>query len=198
MKRNNFVKEAITLCCGGFILSQSECYQNIKKLSILLLIFGFISCDEAEELTEIDFDATFTEQVTVTLTDSGTTFSESLTINLADNSDVADYLDNLESINITNVSYEIMDYVGVDTATGEITADAAGQSFGPYQHDFFTNDQNNTIFPFQETSQLNTVANSFLSNNQLTIVFSGTQDPAQNGSFVIEVTLDVDVTAQAL
>jgi len=32
----------------------------------------------------------------------------------------------------------------------------------------------------------------------LNIQFSGTQTPAQDGSFVVEVTLDLDVTAQAL
>lgn len=174
---------------------------TVKKLKMTCLIFailGVISCDEVEDLTEFDFNTSLTEEFTIPLTAENTSIDGSFTFNLEDNEDVADYLGNIESIEITNASYMIKNYVGTEEATGTISASAAAQEFGPYSHTFFTDAQNATVFEFTDTSKLNVVANSLLSNNQLNVVFSGTQNPAQVGSLTIEVTFDLTVTAQAL
>jgi hypothetical protein len=171
--------------------------KNMKNFFILFAVIALIGCDEVDELTEVDFSTILTEDVMVTLTDDATSISQSLTLNLADNDDIEPYLSKIESINITSASYVLKNYVGVEEATGTLTASAASQTFGPFQHTFFADAQSGTVFTL-DPSQLNALANSLTSNNQLTVQFSGTQNPAQNGSFVIEISLDLDVTAQAL
>lgn len=159
---------------------------------------SFSSCDEVDELTQIDFDTDITEEITVNLSDASDSFTGNVMINLADNSDIEEYLSNIEDIQITEASYILKNYVGEEIATGSITATAASQSFGPYSHTFFTDAQNGTVFEFDDAAKLNTVANTLQNTNQLNVQFSGTQDPAQNGSFIIEVTFKLNVTAQAL
>ena len=171
--------------------------KNIKTLFILLLIFSFVSCEEVDELTQIDLNTTLTEEVQVTLSENNASLSESLTINLADNDDIEPYLNQIESITVTSASYVIKDYNGVETATGELTVSANSEVFGPFQHTFFTDDQNSSVFNF-DASRLNALSSSLSSNNQLSLNVNGTQDPAQNANFTVEFTIDVDVTAQAL
>lgn len=171
---------------------------NISTILILLLLsINIWSCDEVDELTEIDFSTTLSEEVSITLSDTDTSMNGSLNINLADNEDIEPYLSKIESISITSASYVIKNYVGEETATGALTITAASQTFGPFQHTFFTDAQSGTSFSL-DSSRLNALANSLASNNQLSIQFSGTQDPAQNGSFTLEITLETEVTAQAL
>jgi len=170
---------------------------TIKIFIILLLSLNFTGCDEVDELSEVDFSTTLSEEVPVTLSDTDTSINGSIFINLADNDDIEPYLSKIESISITSASYIIKNYIGEETATGTLTITAASQTFGPFQHTFFTDDQNGTSFSL-DSSGLNALANSLASNNQLSIQFSGTQDPAQNGSFNIEITIETEVTAQAL
>lgn len=172
--------------------------KTLKTFVILFAAINLISCDEVDELTRIDLNANFTEEVTITLTEDNTNIDGNVNINLADDPDLVDYLSKIEDIKITEASYKIKNYVGVEEATGTIAAVAAAQNFGPYDHTFFTNAQNGTVFAFDDVSKLNTVANTLQSTNQLNIQFSGSHAPAQNGSFVIEVTFKLNVTAQAL
>lgn len=172
--------------------------KTLKRACFFLAILGMYSCDEVAELTEFDFDTSITEEFTVPLTDDNTELNGSFLVNLEDNEDVSEYLGNIEAIEITDASYTIINYVGAEEATGSISATAASQTFGPYNHTFFTDVQNATVFEFEDTSKLNTVANSLLNNNQVEVQFSGTQDPAQNGSLTIRVTFQLNVTAQVL
>lgn len=171
--------------------------KNLKKLVLILSVLVFASCDEVDELTRVDFDTTLTEDVVVTLSDSNASLSESFSINLADNDDIEPYLSKIESITVTSASYVIKDYNGIETATGSITVNANSEVFGPFQHTFFTDDQNGTVFNF-DASRLNALGSSLANNNQLSLNVNGTQDPAQNANFTIEFTIEVDVTAQAL
>ena len=170
----------------------------LKTLFILFATINLISCDEVDKLTQVDLDATFTEEATINLTDDNTNINGSVNINLADDPDLADYLSNIEDIEITEAFYKIKNYVGVEDATGSITATVASQSFGPYDHTFFTDAQNGIVFEFNDVAKINTVANTLQNSNQVNLLFSGTHAPAQNGSFVIEVTFKLNVTAQAL
>ena len=124
--------------------------KTLKTILILFAAINLISCDEVDELTQIDLDATFTEEVTINLTQDNTNINGSVNINLADDPDLADYLSNIEDVEITEASYKIKNYVGVEEATGSITATAASQNFGPYDHTFFTDAQNGTVFEFND------------------------------------------------
>jgi hypothetical protein len=172
-------------------------FNNLKNLALILSVVVFTSCEEIEELTEVDFNSTLTQEVSVTLSENNTSISESLTIRLADNEDIEPYLNQIESITVTSASYRIKDYNGIEMATGSIIVNANAEVFGPFQHTFFTDDQNATVFTLNP-SQLNALASTLRSSNQLIVQFSGTQDPAQNANFNIEFSIVVEVTAQAL
>ncbi len=69
----------------------------IKYLTVLVLVFGYTSCDELDKLTEIDLDTTVTKNIPVTVTDGvgeSVDISNSITINIADYID-ADYLNDI-------------------------------------------------------------------------------------------------------
>jgi len=170
---------------------------KLKNLVLILSVLTFASCDEIDELTKVDFNSTLTQEVSVTLSENNASISESLTIRLADNEDIEPYLNQIESITVTSASYVIKDYDGIEAATGSITVNANSEIFGPFQHTFFADDQNNTKFSF-EASSLNALGSSLNSNNQLNLNVNGTQDPAQNASFTVEFSIEVEVTAQAL
>lgn len=170
---------------------------TIKIFIILLLSLNFNGCEEVDELTRVDFNTTLTEEVMVALSESNAGFDENFTLNLANNDDIEPYLDKIESISITSATYTIKDYSGLDTATGSLTLNAASELFGPFQHTFFEDDQNATIFTLDD-SKLNALANSLTSSNQLSIDVSGSQNPAQNASFTVEFRFQLEVTAQAL
>ena len=170
---------------------------KLKNLVLILSVLTFASCDEIDELTKVDFNSTLTQEVSVTLSENNASISESLTIRLADNEDIEPYLNQIESITVTSASYVIKDYDGIEAATGSITVNTNSEVFGPFQHTFFADDQNNTKFSF-EASSLNALGSSLNSNNQLNLNVNGTQDPAQNASFTVEFSIEVEVTAQAL
>lgn len=174
---------------------------NRKKLILLVLFVAFISfsCDEVDELTEIDIDTSLTEVVTITFSeDNPESVNGTMLIDLSNNTQLQPYLDQIEDVEISSASYKFLNYVGSENASGTLSATAAGQNFGPFQHSFFSDTQNQTVFPFEGTTQLNLVADSILANNQVSIQFSGTQTPAQNGSLTLQVTMQVTVTAQPL
>ena len=76
----------------------------ISKISVLLLtMIAVISCDKLEELADINFTQSFTETVSVNVSEESETpqsWSESSTINIASNSMVQEYKDLIKNITI--------------------------------------------------------------------------------------------------
>ena len=171
----------------------------MKATSILLILisFLFVSCDEVEELAEFNVTTTLSETATITLSENNSTYSEAIIISLEDNSDISPYLDQIESVEILEGYYKIENYQGVDEATGTFDVTIATQAFGPYIHNFGADAQAQTEFTLP-AAELTTLSSDLLNTQNIVMTFDGTQDPAQNGSFDVEVTLTVKVTAQAL
>jgi hypothetical protein len=172
--------------------------KNPRTYLILLVFFGLTSCDEVEELTEVDFNATLSEEVNVTLSEEQPDINGSLVINLDENIDIAQYSGKIISIEITDAYYVLKNYVGLEEATGNLTATAASETFGPFEHAFFTDAQSGKTFTLNDISKLKAVSNALKANKQLNIQFSGEQIPAQDASFNVEFTLKLKVTAQPL
>ena len=65
---------------------------------VFLLVSSFVSCDELDELTEVDFDTTLNENVAVTVpAGEDLVLNETMLINMS-NSDTEDYMDVLQSL----------------------------------------------------------------------------------------------------
>ena len=82
--------------------------KTIKTFFFLLtVVVTAISCDAVDELTEIDVDTTITKDLVITVADGKTTFSESASISI-DNEQVQDNLDRIEDLQITKLTYKIL------------------------------------------------------------------------------------------
>lgn len=169
-----------------------------KLIYLCIALVTIASCDEIDELTEVDFNTTITEEVSINFSDQSTSFNETINIDLANNSDISPYLDRIEGIQITNATYQLSNYVGTAGATGTATVTSSGETFGPFSHDFDQDTQSMEDFPLTGATKLNTLESALRSNNQLSISISGSQDPAQNGSVTAIFTFRLEVTAQAL
>lgn len=169
-----------------------------KLLLLFLAICCFYSCDKIDELTEVDFNTTFTEEVVINLSDQSDAFSGTIMIDLAENPDIEPYLNKLENIKITSATYQIVSYQGDPAATGDAGVTAVGQFFGPYNHSFQQDLNSGQSFELSGADKLNELANSLQSTQQLNIVVAGTQNPAQIGSLTIRFTINTEITAQAL
>jgi len=169
-----------------------------KLLYVCFAFIAFTSCDDLEELTEVDFNTTISEQVTINFSDQNTSFSESIEIDFSGNSDLEPYLDRIEEIQITNASYQLSNYTGTAGATGTAAITSSGETFGPFSHDFDQDTQNMEEFALTGAFKLNTLGATLRDNNQLSVTINGSQNPAQNGSVTAIFTFDLEVTAQAL
>lgn len=177
---------------------KNQFIMKTKLLYVCLAFIAFTSCDELDELTEVDFNTTITEEVTINFSDQNTTFSETINIDFAGNSDIEPYLDRIEGIQITDASYRLSNYVGTANATGTATVTGAGETFGPFTHDFSADTQSMEEFALTGASKLNALESTLRNTNQLSVSINGAQDPAQNGEVTAIFTFRLTVTAQAL
>lgn len=165
---------------------------------MFFVLISISACSETKELTQFDFNASFTKTLTVPLSENSTTFSGNLNLNLEDNENYSEYLGNIKAIEISDASYKFNNYVGAEDASGSITVKAAEQNFGPFMHNFFIDTQNNTVFELENTTKLDALVLELLDSNRLNFQFSGVHTPPQNGSLTIELNFKVKVTAQLL
>ncbi|MDB4108468.1 hypothetical protein N9551_02560 [Flavobacteriaceae bacterium] len=174
----------------------------ISKISVLLLtMIAVISCDKLEELADIDFTESFTETVSVDVTEESETpqsWSESSTINIASNSMVQEYKDLIKDININSLEFEINDFLGVEGATISDASMSFGETSITLEDiNLQEADTNNTVFPVSGAAQLNAIADELQKANVITTTFSGTISGTPV-KFDVIITLDITVTANAL
>lgn len=172
---------------------------SLKFLPLfLILLVGFSSCDELDELTEFDINEDFSTTISVDLSgDSPVTWSENATIDISDSQEIADNLDLIQNVTINSLTYEINNVSGDGTTVTEASISFNGQSISVANLDLVMADANNTIFTIEDTSLLTTIGNSLENDPVITVGLSGTID-AVPVSFDIIVTLDSTVTVDVL
>lgn len=173
----------------------------IKFFAVILLVFGYTSCDELDELTEVDFDATVTDIINVNPINGGVDvpLNNSVTIKLADaGGDVADYINKIESVTFNSLTYQVINFMG-DPA-GTMTVDIIADDVIMDTHtDVTVSSQVGTIHEITDTATLNAIASDLKNGNSVIFEIDGTATSAEGGmDFDIQVTLDVTVVADAL
>ena len=172
------------------------------KISVLLLtMIAVISCDSLDDLADIDITQSFTETVSVNVTEESETpqsWSESSTINIASDPMIQEYKDLIKNININSLEFEINGFLGVEGAT----ISDASMSFGETSItlgaiNLQEADTNNTVFPVSDAAQLNAIADELQEANVITATLSGTISGTPV-KFDVIITLNVTVTANAL
>jgi hypothetical protein len=168
----------------------------IKFLAVLLLFVGYTSCDELDKLTEIDLDTTVTTSIPVTVSDGvgeSVDISNSDVINIVDYIN-ADYLDDIEDFSISSFSYKVINFSG-DLA-GTMTVDLMADGVILATHTGVTvSTEEGVVYTITDTTALNTIASTLRSGTSVTFAVSGTSINNGGMFFEIEITIDLDITA---
>lgn len=166
------------------------------------LVIGFTSCDKVKDLKTKDFyDIEVSKQVTISVNSvAGSSvkmaetfpFSETINLDFADISEIKEYLNKLEAVDVTSVNCEITDLTGGEVESLNVSVPDLNFDF-----DIPTVSLNQPLFVNFTTEQLDAIANTLLSNKKLKIIISGTVTE-QPVSFNIETTALVDVEVEIL
>lgn len=167
----------------------------IKFLAVALLVFGFTSCDELDDLTDVDFNTSVTERITVSL-DDNEALNNSVAINI-DNNDTHDYLSKIKSVKINSLTYKVMNFSG-DTS-GRITANFIADGVTLATHtDVVVYDEIGVVYSIEDTAKLSAIAKKLKGGSNVTMSVTGTSINEGGMDFLIEITLNLKVTAEAL
>ncbi len=174
---------------------------TIKFLSVLTFLISFASCESIEDLADVTFNTTLTDEIVVHIDQTNGTsapFNMTQTISL-DNADTHDYLSNIEEVNINSLSYKVINFSG-DPA-GTIDVEFFVDNVSQLANDFTVKIQADagSIFEVTNTIQLNAIASALKSGQSVTAKYQGTAlCDAADMDFTIEVTVGVTIVANPL
>ena len=178
--------------------------KSIFTIGIIASIFSvvLISCEEdIEELLNITFETFLTESIVIHVDQtSGTAanFNKTIVIDL-DNPDTTDYLDLIEDLSITSLTYRIIDFTGDPAGTIDAEFIVNGVSLATNDIVVKTEADNGTVYEITDTALLNQIATDLKNNLQVSAEYTGTAlCDADVMDFKIEVTVGVEITAEAL
>jgi hypothetical protein len=174
-----------------------------KTLFILLaIVIGFTSCDKVNDLKTKDFyDIELSKSALVSVNavessslkiDETYPFSESIKLDFADISELKEYLNKLEGLDVTAINCEI-----TDLTAGEIESLSISVPDLNIDFDISTVSLNQSLFVNFTTEELDAIANLLLQNKNLEILITGTVTE-QPVSFNIEIIALVDVEVEVL
>ncbi|MDQ1769838.1 hypothetical protein GQR60_08585 [Labilibaculum sp. A4] len=174
-----------------------------KTLCILFsILIGFASCDKVNDLKTKDFyDLKLSKKTLVTVNSDKSAaiksaenhpFSETISLDFNDLSEVKEYLNKLEAVDVTSVTCKI-----TDLSAGEVNSLNLSVPDLNFDFDIPTVSENQALFVNFTTEQLDAIANELLQSKNLKMIISGTvtEKPV---SFNIETTALVDVEVKVL
>ena len=174
---------------------------HVKITALLLLLFAAISCDEIDELTEIDIEDNISTTVGVDVPDNqgaASSFTRTSTLNLASSQEISDNLDLVQNVVVNSISYEITDYTGAPNATISNASIAFGSTIIAISElNLEQADANNTIYSISNATDLAAISNALEANSILTVVVSAGIDNTP-ATFNVDVIMDVTVTIDVL
>jgi hypothetical protein len=174
----------------------------MKKLFFIAVLFSsllFSSCvdDLVDDLLDISFNTTITENYAVTVPGGPIPLIQSIPLNL-DNADTSQYLDKLKSVEIKKMTYKIIDFSG--DAEGKLTLNLLADDV-PLNSITDINVKNaadaGTVFEVTDKTALTNAANSLLKNKTINLNTTG-QAVSEGMSFKFLITLDLGVVANPL
>jgi len=173
-----------------------------SKIGALFLIIMMItSCDEADELTKLDFKSDFSTTVNVDITDDSDGEPQnwdetSSAINLASIEEIQ--ADLIDDVRINALKFEIDNFVGEDN----IVVSEASISFGATEISVSNinlqeYDANNTVSSIGTAAELNAIASALKITPEIIARVKGTisSTPVK---FDVIITLDVTTTVDVL
>ena len=175
--------------------------KNILLVLVVFLIgFSFSSCDE-DDIVDLlpSFKVSVNEIENITIHIDQTigdrvAFSEKTDLNII-NGDTEDYLDKIEAISISKLSYKIINFSG--DPVGDVAGSFAVAGQVSLSNDFVvkTSADNQIVYEITDVNELNRIANTLLSGQSVVVKYSGNAlCDADDMDFIVEVTLVAKVT----
>lgn len=173
---------------------------TIKLLLAFTIIFSFTSCDE---LTEVNFDTTVSENIDVSITQERSSkgvisFDEEVIIDLKDGSgEIKDYLQYIKEIDVKEFQYQFISNSADATITADLYVD--GVKFLSIQ-DMSLNDLIQAAEPYLITLQedLDKIATKLESNKKMTVRYTGEISSNEDVDFRIKVISKLGITADPI
>lgn len=167
--------------------------------SLLLLFFVIFSCDDSDDLTDIDFTQTITTTLDVDITEDSNgqplSFSSTETIDFTTVQEIQDNIDEIQDATIDALSFEVDNFNG---AAGTTVTNASisfnGTTIQVSNINLEDADNNDTIFNIDDPAALTAIEDALQNDTQATVVLLGTIDSAP-ASFEVIVYLDVTITS---
>ena len=162
-----------------------------------------LSCDKIDDANTIDFDTSISMEVPFSVNEptaltlksiADYSFSESATASLTENYEIVDYLDNIKSIEVTDL--EVIFY-GLEPGTEIITVSLSIQGVGTIATITNVTSSNAIHSPSVDNSKLLQIASQLNNNWMITATVSGSTDTAPMW-FSINMEYDLHVEAEAL
>ncbi len=169
----------------------------IKFCAVILLVFGYTSCDKLDELTEVDFNTSITERIAVNV-DAGenVVLNNSVMVNI-DNPDTHDYLNKIKNVTINSLTYKVVSFDG--DFNGMMTANLIADGVTLATHtDVLVSDEIEVLYSIDDTAKLTAIATKLKNKADVVMEVTGTATSEVGMYFQIEVTLNLKVTADAL
>jgi len=169
---------------------------KLKNLLVAIIFISFASC--SDELTQFDFTTTQTKTFNVSLNSGVVVLDETVIFNI-DNPDTNAYLDHLENVKITKMTYHISNYAGEDTATTSFVAQQDGTPFHGLTNVNLKNANDSTTkFEVTDTNALNAIAAKLLNRQNVNIKSIGSVTHNNLVTFTVTITMELKITADAL
>lgn len=169
-------------------------------LLIFCMCFNFSSCDEDDVvglLPSFKVDINQIENIIVQVDQTNgdwVTFSNTTDLNIV-NEDTEDYLNKIESVEITNLSYKIINFIGDPAGQVEGSFSVANQVSLENSMVVKESADNQTVYQITEVNELNRIANALKSGQTITVKYAGSalcDDDSMD--FTIQVSLVAKVT----
>ncbi len=174
---------------------------RIKFLTVLIVCsFIFTSCDEDDlkSFADITVESSLTENYNLNFNaESEEAIEESMTINLADDTTISEYLNQLEKIKITKITYEITSFTGdhyVDMNVGFYMDENA--IVIPKEYNLYN--ETGVEYEITDASILETISTTLLSNKEVTFKLKGDYQSLSPAAAEITVTIYFKLTANPL
>jgi hypothetical protein len=175
----------------------------MKKLFFIAVLFSsflFSSCgDDLEDLLDVNFNTTITEEIPVTVIAGTNSLNESTEFSLQENTDTSKYLDKLKTLEIKKMTYKIIDFSGDTTGTITASLQADGETLQTITNKTIKTEADNaTVFEVTNKAALVTAATSLLKNKKISLKTTGQTVSTSAMSFKIKLILELGVVANPL
>jgi len=173
---------------------------TIKFLVALTIIFNLASCEKIDELSDVKFDTTVSENIDVTITPTKgvALFDEEVVLDLKDGSgDIQDYLQYIKEIDVKEFQYEILSTSTDATITADLFVDGVKfLSFEDMSLEQLV--QNAEVFLIEAQADLDKIAIKLESNKKMTIRYKGEITTDETVDFRVKVTSKLGITADPI